>query len=71
MGDIAIYKDYNLLFGKCNRFSANLTEHTWCHKHGGCTWLGDIAHQHCLLCRVFYRMCSMLLKCAMMFQESK
>ena len=46
VGHIPIYDDYNLLFGKCNRFNANFTERTWCHKHGGCNRLGDIGHQH-------------------------
>ena len=31
---------------KCDRFNANLTERTWCHKHGGRNRLGDIGHQH-------------------------
>ena len=46
VGHIPIYNDNNSLFGKCDRFSANLTERTWYHKHGGRNKLGDIGHQH-------------------------
>ena len=78
VGHIPIYDDYNSLFGKCDRFNANLIERTSCHKYGGHNRLGDIGHQHNFfrlglglgLCRVFYKMYPMPLKCAMIYQET-